>query len=771
MAFCFVRAPLLAVRAPVLALAYLTPCVFWLASGRASVAETTNVRISTRWLDDTALHVRRQDESGAWETVSVDLQTGVMQPAEDASGDPSSLRGGRVPRSGPSDESINITFQNDSEESVALYWVDSTGRRTRYQAIDAGSKVIQHTYATHVWEVVGEGGTYYGHLVATKSESPIVILKEFPRPRRSSRSKIQANEKVRFDGRMRIREGDSWRELELDDVTASERESITSPSLSPDGSVVAAWIREPVTVKPVHTIRSSPRRGGRAELISRPYLLPGDPMDRYRLAAWNVESGKRLELETPSVDFGRPSIRWRSDHELIYEKVDRGHQRFRTIVVDPISGTVRNAIDESTETFIWTTHGPSCPLTTYLEGNDHVIYASEQSGYRHLSLIDLSGQSPARPLTHSDGELGQFLVRRIIHVDEPEGYLDLEVGCLYDDQDPYHRHLMRVHLDGGHMIPLTDADGDHEYEFSPDRKFVVVSHSRVDRPPVHELRRCDDGKLVTVLAEAVRRSTHPLPIRFVAKARDGETDIWGFVCFPKNIDPEEASTQEKASLPIIEAIYAGPHDAHVPKRYRDSPMYQEWTDLGFAVVKIDGMGTANRSKAFHDVCWKNLKDAGFPDRINWIKSLAKTYPILDVDRVGIFGTSAGGQNACGALLFHGDFYKAAMASCGCHDNRMDKASWNEQWMGYPVASHYADSSNIDQAHRLTGNLLLLVGELDSNVPPESTLRLVDALIKADKRFEFLMIPGMGHSDGGNYGRKLAREFFVRHLKPPMFRFN
>jgi dienelactone hydrolase len=180
-------------------------------------------------------------------------------------------------------------------------------------------------------------------------------------------------------------------------------------------------------------------------------------------------------------------------------------------------------------------------------------------------------------------------------------------------------------------------------------------------------------------------------------------------------------------------------------------------------VQIDGMGTANRSKAFHDVCWNNLKDAGFPDRILWHQAAAKKYSWYDISRVGIYGTSAGGQNSTGAVLFHPDFYKAAVSACGCHDNRMDKASWNEQWMGYPVGPQYAECSNIDNAHRLRGKLLLIVGEMDTNVPPESTYRLVDALVKAGKDFEFLAIPGMGHSNGGPYGVRRMQDFFVRHL--------
>jgi dipeptidyl aminopeptidase/acylaminoacyl peptidase len=196
------------------------------------------------------------------------------------------------------------------------------------------------------------------------------------------------------------------------------------------------------------------------------------------------------------------------------------------------------------------------------------------------------------------------------------------------------------------------------------------------------------------------------------------------------------------------------------------------------VVKIDGMGTANRSKAFHDVCFKNLKDGGFADRILWMKAAAAKYPQLDLARVGVYGNSAGGQNAAAAVLFHPEFYKAAVASCGCHDNRMDKASWNEQWMGYMPPEKiyakdpdnwYSQCSNIDNAYRLRGKLFLIVGEMDNNVPPESTMRFADALIKAGKDFDFLVIPGGGHGMGGEYGQRRMENFFVRNLlgtEPP-----
>ena len=172
---------------------------------------------------------------------------------------------------------------------------------------------------------------------------------------------------------------------------------------------------------------------------------------------------------------------------------------------------------------------------------------------------------------------------------------------------------------------------------------------------------------------------------------------------------------------------------------------QAQAELGFIVVQIDGMGTSNRSKAFHDVAWKNIKDAGFPDRILWHKAAAAKYPCYDITRVGLYGTSAGGQNALGGLLFFPDFYKAAVSAAGCHDNRMDKIWWNEQWMGWPIGPEYAESSNVDHAHRLQGKVLLVVGEMDQNVDPASTFQVVNQLIKHNKDFELLVIPGAGQA--------------------------
>ena len=249
---------------------------------------------------------------------------------------------------------------------------------------------------------------------------------------------------------------------------------------------------------------------------------------------------------------------------------------------------------------------------------------------------------------------------------------------------------------------------------------------------------------------------------FVAKGRDGVTDIYGVIIRPTRFDPS-------VKYPVIENIYAGPHGSFVPKTFSEHYGMQALAELGFIVVQIDGMGTANRSKAFHDVAWKNLKDAGFPDRILWHKAVAKKYPYYDISRVGIYGGSAGGQNALGALLFHPEFYSAAVAFAGCHDNRMDKIWWNEQWMGWPIGPQYADSSNVVHANRLRGKLLLVVPELDTNVDPASSLQVVNALIKAGKQFDMLLMPGEEHGGGRRgpsapYGDRKMWDFFVRHLR-------
>ena len=232
------------------------------------------------------------------------------------------------------------------------------------------------------------------------------------------------------------------------------------------------------------------------------------------------------------------------------------------------------------------------------------------------------------------------------------------------------------------LTALDEGNGTHTLAYSPDRKYLIDTYSRLDLPPVNNLRRVSDGKMVCALETAditELQATGWKPMEtFAAKGRDGVTDIYGVIERPRNLDPSR-------KYPIIEDIYAGPQGTPgttAPTAFTSRDSHAAYTANGFIVVKIDAMGTANRSKAFQDVCWRNLADAGFPDRILWIKAAAAQYSYMDTNRVGIFGTSAGGQSAAGAVIFHPEFYKAAAANSGCHDNRIDKSTWNEQWMGY-----------------------------------------------------------------------------------------
>jgi len=528
---------------------------------------------------------------------------------------------------------------------------------------------------------------------------------------------------------------------------------------SPDGKTIVAYLVDPKKTKQVHYILSSLPGTTRGELKSNDYAQPGDEFTSYQPYVFDLATKKQTKVEADVIDFfGAPFLNWRDKDSryYTYEKVDRGHQRFRIIEVDVTTGKTRNVVDEQTKTFIY----ESRIYTRYLPKTNEIIWTSEQNGWQHLYLVNsLTGKQ--QQITK-----GNWVVRDIDSIDVVKRQIWFRGSGVKAGQDPYFVHYYRIGFDGKGMIDLTPENGNHSVTFSPDRRFYIDTYSQVNVPPVIELRRTADGKKIKELervdAERYLSLGIKFPEVFVAKARDGVTDIWGVICFPSNMDKNK-------TYPIIENIYAGPQDSFVPKNFLPNSEMQNIAELGFIVVQIDGMGTANRSKAFHDVCWKNLADAGFPDRILWMREMAKKYPNADIDRVGLYGTSAGGQNAAGALLFHPEFYKAGVAACGCHDNRVDKQWWNEQWMGYPVGDHYGAQSNVTNAHKLQGQLLLIVGEADTNVPPESTYRMADALIKANKDFEILSIPGMGHSDGGAYGRRKKKDFFVKNLlqvEPP-----
>jgi len=692
------------------------------------------------------------------------------------------------------DASTEITFVNQLSESVNVFWIDDQGGRQSYGSVGAGARREQHTFGGHVWLVANASGQTVGVFeardnggVAIIDGATSVVEPDEPGPRRERNRRGATSEVESPNGQwlavvrdnnvfIRAQSSESdWQPLSSD---GSAENAYRRVAWSPDSRHLIAWRVESGERKEVHLIRSSPPGGGRATLESRPYALPGDKFPRYELNIFDLTTRRQIK---PDVDrfeheWASPDLHWWSGtSRFAYSQVDRGHQRFRVIEVDAATGSVRNLIDERSDTFIWTTHfdGPQrlgLRLITWLDKTREIIHASERDGWRHLYLVDADTGRIKNQITQ-----GEWVVRGIDRIDEEQRQIWFKASGRNPGQDPYLIHFYRINFDGSGLVALTEGNGNHTIEYSPDRKYFLDTFSRADLPPITELRRAADGKLICVLetadvSELIESGWRP-PEVFSAKGRDGKTDIWGLIFHPGEIEAGQ-------KYPIVEDVYAGPHDSFVPKTFSARNRYEMFTSAGFAVVKIDGMGTANRSKAFHDVCFKNLKDGGFPDRIAWIKAAAKLHPHLDDTRVGVYGTSAGGQNAAAALLFHPEFYKAAAANCGCHDNRMDKASWNEQWMGYLPAEKihqpgpenwYAQCSNIENAARLRGRLLLAVGEVDSNVPPESTLRFVDALIRANKDFELLVIPNGGHGAGGAYYQRRMLDFFTRHLlgvEPP-----
>ncbi len=523
---------------------------------------------------------------------------------------------------------------------------------------------------------------------------------------------------------------------------------------SPDSKYLAGYLVHPVTDSSVYFVLTAVAGTTRGQLRSRPYKQPGDPFTTYNLFVFDLEQQKAIKVNTETIDFPgfAPVIHWHFDNPRIftYEKFDRGHQRFRVIEADALTAQTRNVVDEQTKTFIYLNR----QYTYYPQKSNQLILTSEKNGWRHLYLVDLT-TGKDQPIT-----AGNWVVRNVDSIDMIKKEIWFSASGMNPGEDPYLVYYYRIGLNGKNLVCLTPDKGNHQVVYSPNGKYLIDNYSQVNVPPVTKLRRSSDGKEIALLENAdisLYKNTGVSPPEvFVAKGRDGVTDIWGIMCRPSDYD----STKK---YPVLENIYAGPHEAFVPKSFTPYSEMQSLAELGFIVVMIDGMGTANRSKAFHDVCWQNIADAGFPDRILWIKALSQKYSYVDAERVGIYGTSAGGQSSVGALLFHPEFYKACVAACGCHDNRVDKQWWNEQWMGYPIGKHYEQQSNVTNAAKLQGHVLLIVGEADTNVPPESTYRVADALIKAGKEFDFLAIPGMDHSDGGPYGRIKKRNFFVKHL--------
>lgn len=709
-------------------------------------------------LDDGSMVFRAEGKT--WQC---DLNTYALSPQSPTSRQEANSAG-RLKEPAPSrmtGAETSILFDNQTRRTVDLFWIDAEGNQRGYGEVAAGQKRSQHTFAGHVW-LIKDGDETVAVYQATQEPLQVVIhpadLKPSSRPRRAGRGRSPDGKWLAFckEHNLYLRNEASGQEQALTADGSAEDEYKPMFFWAPDSTkLVAMRIRQGDDRK-VYYVESSPKDQLQPKLHSYNYLKPGDKIPHPRPQLFDIAYGRQIPISEEL--FPNPwsitETRWSPDaRRFTFLYNERGHQRLRVIAVEAETGAARILVEERSDTFI---DYNSKQYLNFLDATQELIWMSERDGWNHLYLFDSETGQLKNQITR-----GEWVVRGVESVDATNRHIYFRAGGIRPGQDPYYLHYARVNLDGSGLTVLTEGNGSHTIRFSPDRRHFIDKWSRVDLPPVHELRCSDTGRKICDLeksdwSELLQTGWRP-PQPFTAKGRDGQTDIYGVIIRPSHFDPKER-------YPVLEHIYAGPHGSFVPKNFQEYSSMQAMAELGFIVVSIDGMGTSNRSKKFHDVSHKNLGDSGFPDRIAWMKAAAARYACLDLSRVGIYGGSAGGQSALRALLAHGDFYQVAVADCGCHDNRMDKIWWNELWMGWPLGPHYEEQSNVTQAHHLEGNLMLIVGEMDENVDPASTMQVVNALVKARKRFDLVIIPGHGHGAAETeYGRARRAEFLVRNL--------
>ena len=572
-----------------------------------------------------------------------------------------------------------------------------------------------------------------------------------------------------------IKENGTNKEYQLS-FDGAERAGYGQVRWSPDSRTIFAMKQYEVDTRQILLAESRPTNQTQPNYRWIDYAKPGDALAQNIPVLFNVETKQQIPFDASSFNnqYSLYFSAWSPDSKYaIFHYNQRGHQVYQIVAINTETGEYRALVDEQSNTFIYYND----IVTRYLDGGNTLLFTSERDNWRHLYTVDIATGN-VKQITKGD-----WNVREILHLDEEQGIIlcyanglkakeergNVAPGTVSaagkkgkpQGEDPYNKHLIKVEIATGKVTDLTPENGHHTVYFNGNYSYFVDNYSRPDMAPVAVLKESGSGKVVLPLQTAkldrLLETGYTLPEVFVAKGRDGKTDIWGTIHRPSNYDPSK-------KYPVIEYIYAGPHDSFVDKNYVIRNRFDRLKEMGFIVVYIDGMGTDNRSKEFQDVCWRNLKDAGFPDRILWMKAAASVYPEMDIDKVGIYGYSAGGQSAMGALLFYPEFYKVAVALCGCHDNRMDKIWWNEQWMGYPIGPWYGESSNVDNAHKLQGDLLLINGELDDNVDPASTLQVVSELVKHNKQFEQLYLPGHNHNLGSEYITRRIYEFFYRKCR-------
>jgi dipeptidyl aminopeptidase/acylaminoacyl peptidase len=444
----------------------------------------------------------------------------------------------------------------------------------------------------------------------------------------------------------------------------------------------------------------------------------------------------------------------------------RDHKEAHLQIADARTGKVRSIHKEVVDTYYES--GVRAENWRVLFDSNEFIWYSEKSDWGHIYLYDLKTKKLKNQIT-----TGNWLVRQIRHIDKKNREIYFTAGGK-EEGNPYHVYLYKVGFDGGKITNLTPDKGTHTINFSTDHSFFVDTYSTTTNPPVSVLRN-NNGEKIADLETAdisdLEAQGWKAPIEFNVKARDNKTDLYGVLFLPTNYD-------ESKKYPVLNYIYPGPQSGSVGRYgfravWRD---FQAAAELGFAVVAVDAQGTPGRSKSFHDFYYGNMGDNGIPDNIATIKQLAAIHKGMDIERVGIWGHSGGGFASTRALFAYPEFYDVAVSGAGNHDNRNYEADWGEKWQGLLVegnmegkgdgTTNYDNQANQLIAGNLKGKLLITHGSMDNNVPPSNTMLVVEALIKANKDFDFILFPNKrhGYGDMTNYMTRRRWDYFVKHLR-------
>jgi dipeptidyl-peptidase 4 len=524
----------------------------------------------------------------------------------------------------------------------------------------------------------------------------------------------------------------------------------------------------------MHYIESAPDDGGRPRLFAQRYAMTGEPsVPVGELCIFDVNDWTMRWADCGPLLFTYVSpirsrqLWWSSDSKCVFFlDADRGDRKLRLRALNSATGETEILIEEQSETQVQIHPLWLSGVNVRVLSSGEIIWWSERSGYGHLYVYE-PGRDP-RSLT-----AGEWLVRDLVSVDEDERVALFTASGRESELDPYIRQVYRVPIDGGPIERLTDDTLDHSVIGSPSGKWMIDTTSWIDTPDKSVLRHSSGAPEIALAqanAELLYAAGWRPPERISVKAADGVTDLYGLLYRPGNFDPD-------SKYAVLEDIYPGPQRCAASVRFCDprlSPHAAAMAALGFAVVVLDARGTPMRSKAFHEHCRAERHTDYLDDHVSGLRQLAAVYSWIDLERLGIYGHSGGGRSAVRAMLRYPEAYKVAVALAGNHDDLLNHPVWSEKYIGFPDEVDYAEHSNPPHVDRLRGKLLLIHGELDDNVHPPMTLRLVKALVEADKNFDLLIVPDADHAMLVHQPYWIRRrwDYFVEHLlkeKPPAYR--